>query len=175
MEKIKIGKIVNTFGLKGELKVLADKGFENHFESLNKFWLNGFDDTFICEKINIKKGQFIKLKIKGYDDINNVLSFKNKDIFVEDFLPKQLENGEYLTEDLIGSKLYENGVEIASIVEVENFGATDILVLKMQKKEARVPFLSKFFTKIEPKNKILEITQEFYEGLVIWFFIKFLN
>ena len=167
MEKFKIGKIVNTFGLKGELKVLAENGFENSFKNLNKFWIKSFDNEFVCENVSIKKGQFVKLKIKGFDDINNVLVFKNKDIYIEEFLEQKLEEGEYLTEDLIGSKLFEGDNEIATIVEVENFGATDILVLEMQGKEARVPFVSNFFEKIDPKNKKLVITKSFYEGLVM--------
>ena len=167
MENFKIGKIVNTFGLKGELKVLAENGFENNFKNLKKFWIKGFDNEFVCENVSIKNGQFVKLKIKGYDDINNVLVFKNKDIYIEEFLEQKLEEGEYLTEDLIGSKLFEGDNEIATIVEIENFGATDILVLSMQGKEARVPFVSNFFEKIDPKNKKLVITKSIYEGLVM--------
>jgi 16S rRNA processing protein RimM len=167
MEKFKIGKIVNTFGLKGELKVLPEQNFENNFKNINKFWIKGYDNTFICEKISIKNGQFIKLKIKGYDDINEVLQFKNKDIYIDSFKEVELEDGEYLTEDLIGSKIYQKGEEIAIITEVENFGATDILVLDMAGKEARVPFVSEFFSKIEPKQKTLAITERFFEGLVL--------
>lgn len=167
MEKIKIGKIVNTFGLKGELKVLPEQNFDREFKNLDKFWINGCDDCFVCEKISIKNGQFVKIKIQGYDDINQVLKFKNKDILVNGFKAKELEEGEYLTEDLIGSKLYHNNKEIAVILNVENFGASDILVLNMDKKEARVPFLSRFFEKIDPKNKILVITEQFFEGLVL--------
>ena len=166
MEKYKIGRIVNTFGLKGELKVLPEKGLENDFKKLDKFWVKGFDEDFVCEKVVIKPNQFIKLKIKGYDDINLVLKFRNKDVLVEGFGKIELEDGEYLTEDLIGSKIYQNGKEIATIIEVENFGATDILVLSMQDKEARVPFVSNFFELIDPKNKRLDITECFFEGLV---------
>lgn len=166
MEKHVIGKIVNTFGLKGELKVLAEKNLEVNFKNLDIFMIKGFDEEFIAEKISIKPNQFIKLKIKGYDDINDVLKFKNKDILIGNFKNVELENGEYLTEDLIGSKIYHNKDVIAEITEVENFGATDILVLNMSGKEARVPFVSTFFEIIDPKNKKLSITDHFFEGLV---------
>ena len=82
MSKICIGKIVNTFGLKGELKVLPNDMCEVYFKELKKFYISSFNDEFECENISIKKGQFVKLKIKNYDDINKVLAFKNKDIFV---------------------------------------------------------------------------------------------
>ncbi len=166
MENQVIGKIVNTFGLRGELKVLAENKEYQKFENLKEFFIDGFDEKFLVEKIVIKKDQFIKLKIKGYDDINQVTKFKNKKIYITDTPKHDLEEGEFLVEDLIGCKLYSKDDYIATLVDVENFGATDIFVLDVNAKEARIPFVSDFIKNIDIKNKKIEITEHFYEGLV---------
>ena len=50
---------------------------------------------------------------------------------------------------------------------MENFGATDILVLEFDGKEARVPFVHDFFEDIDVKNKKIIISNRFFEGFVI--------
>ena len=166
MSKIVIGKIVNTFGLKGELKVMPeDKNFAS-LKNLHDFYIQGFNDCFKCEKIT-NNGKFAKIKIFGFDDINMVLQFKNKNILVETEDELQLAENEYLTKDIIGSKVFDCKNQIATIVEVENFGATDILVLDMNGVEARVPFVEIYFDVVNPKEKIFVISKQFFEG-VVW-------
>ncbi len=166
MENQVIGKIVNTFGLRGELKVLAENREYQKFDNLKEFFIDDFEEKFVVEKITIKKDQFIKLKIKGYDDINQVTKFKNRNIVVKETPKKDLEEGEYLVEDLIGCKLYNKDDCIATLVDVENFGATDIFVLDIDGKEARIPFVGDYIKNIDIENKRIDITEHFYEGLV---------
>ena len=166
MENQVIGKIVNTFGLRGELKVLTENREYQKFDNLKEFFIDGFEEKFVVEKIIVKKDQFIKLKIKGYDDINQVTKFKNRNIFVKETQKKDLEEGEYLVEDLIGCQLFNGKDFLATLVDVENFGATDIFVLNINGKEARIPFVSDYIKNIDIENKRIDITEHFYEGLV---------
>lgn len=167
MEEIVIGKIVNTFGLKGELKVLPKEMCEAYYKNLKYFNISKFDEEFECENISIKKGQFVKLKIKNYDNINKVLCFKNHDIIVKKEIKTELEEDEYLTVDLINCKILRDETLVGKVLDVENFGATDILVLDVDGKEARVPFVHEFFENIDVKNKRILITDKFFEGLVL--------
>lgn len=160
MEKIVVGKIVNTFGLRGELKVLMNQNIK-----LDEFFIEGYENTFKCEKQVNKKG-YVKIKIYAYDDINIVMPFVNHNILVDHIGSEKLEENEYLVSDLIGSKILNGETEIGIITNVENFGATDILVFEQDGKEHRVPFVLDFFEKIEPKQKILFITEKFFEGAV---------
>lgn len=159
MKKIVVGKIVNTFGLKGELKVLMQ-----NITKLDEFFVEGFDGKFKCEKQVDKKG-YVKIKIVGYDDINQVMQFLNHNIVIE-IDAKNLEDGQYLISDLIGSKIVFKGKQLGVITDVENFGATDILVYKSNGAEHRVPLVEHFFDKISPEEKTLIASDKFFEGAV---------
>ena len=161
MEKFCVGKIVNTFGLKGELKVL----FKNYVK-LKKLTMSGIDRVFECEK-QIDSKKFVKIKLKGYDDINDVTNFIGRDIYVESEQDDEvLGQDEYYVEDLIGSKIFDGEKLIGIITDVENFGATDIFVFENDNKEMRVPFVLDFFESIDTKNKAIKVTKKFYEGAV---------
>ena len=130
MEKMVVGKIVNTFGLRGELKVLMP-----NYVKLDEFFIDGYENTFKCEKQVDKKG-YVKIKMYAYDDINLVMQFVGRNILANSFVQEELEEDEYLVADLIGSKLFDGQTEIGTITGVENFGSTDIFVYENNGEEA---------------------------------------
>ena len=160
MEKLYVGKIVNTFGLKGELKVLMD-----NYVELDEFFIDGYDEVFKCEKQVDKKG-YVKIKMYAYDDINLVMQFIGKKIYAKNVAKVELQEDEYLVTDLVGSKLFDGQTEIGTITNVENFGATDIFVYEQNGEEHRVPFVLDFFEDINTKQKTIKVTKKFYEGAV---------
>ena len=161
---MKIAKIVNTHGLKGQLKLLPVIDNNKIFHDLKTFEISGYFDKFECEKITKKDNMYL-LKILGYDDINQVEKFKGKDLFVEQVEIK-LEEGQYLVEDLIGSKLLFEDKQIGIIKNVVNYGASDIFVFEDGKKEMSVPFVDEFFDEIDVKNKTIVVNKHFFEGVV---------
>lgn len=165
LQKQKIGKIVNTFGLRGELKVLPQD--PNAFKNLDEFIISGYDQIFKTEKISIKNDRFVKLKIYGYDDINLVTQFRNHDIFIFSQKENKLDENEYLVSDLIGCKIVFKGKAIGIITDVLNYGATDIFVFETpEKQEKQVPFVDDFFERIDVKNKLVNVTDNFFDGVV---------
>ena len=160
----KIGKIVNSFGLKGELKVLPNTASD--FDSLDKFYISGFDDEFKAEKITIKDNRFVKLKIIGYDDINDIEKFKGRDIIIASKKEQELKEDEFLTTDLIGCDLIYKNKVVGTLTDVENFGASDIFVFLENDQEKRVPFVSDFIDNVDIKNKKIFVTENFYDGVI---------
>ena len=79
---------------------------------------------------------------------------------------KELKDNQFLTADLIGAKLVDGKKEIAEVKDVQNFGATDILVLNVSGKEMQVPFVDEYIGDVDIKTKTINITKNFYEGLV---------
>lgn len=163
MEKLLLGKIVNTFGLKGDLKILpyADK---TKFGGIKTIFIDGFDGQFAVEKVNTG-GKNITIKLKGLDDINLVSKFINHNIQIEK--ENFLQKNEYLINDIIGSKIIFNNNQIATVMSVENYGASDILVIDLSGKEKRVPLVLDYFENIDIKNKVFVASKIFFEG-VVW-------
>lgn len=155
-----VGKIVNTFGLKGELKVLFNQDVK-----LNIFYISGYNEEFECEKQVVTK-KFVKIKIHGFDDINQVVPFVGRNIELSQEESEKLEDDEYLVSDLIGSKIFYKQNEIGVVTNVENFGASDILVFESDGKEMRVPLVADFFELVDLKNKTINASDKFFEGTV---------
>jgi 16S rRNA processing protein RimM len=105
------------------------------------------------------------IKISGLDDINDVEKFKGHNILVDFDTDYELKENEFMVDDLVGSKIVVDGKQ-AIIVDVENYGAGDILVFELEGKEMRVPFVLKFFDSIDISSKTLVASKHFFEGAV---------
>ena len=107
MKYVLIGKIVNTHGLKGEVRILSSfKYIDKVFKEGMKIYI-GKDK--IEEKINSYRHHkiFEMITMCGYNDINQILKYKGDYVFVnkEDI---HLGENEYLDEDIIGLNVYVN-------------------------------------------------------------------
>jgi len=115
MELVYVGKIVNTHGIKGELRILSD------FELKNKIFNKGskiFIDSneYIIDSYRFHK-IFDMITLTGYNNINDVLFLKGKKVYCRrDDL--NLNENEYLISDLIGMDVYYNNELIGIIKEV---------------------------------------------------------
>ena len=107
MNLIYIGKIVNTHGIKGEVRLLSN--FEEKdliFKEGFKVYIGSMNEE---ETINTYRHhkQFEMISFKGINDINLVLKYKGKKVYInKDDL--NLKDDEYLLEDLIGMKIINN-------------------------------------------------------------------
>ena len=115
MNKVYIGKIINTHGIKGEIKILSnfDKK-EKVFIKGNKLIIDG--KTYVIE--NYRKHQKYDLvKLKDYDNINFVLELVGKEVYVDrnDIL---LNKDEYLLVDLINAKVIDDDKTLGEITDI---------------------------------------------------------
>ena len=82
MEYILIGKIINTFGIKGELKVEVHTDFvEERYSAGSSFYIGDDKKEYKSSGYRIHKG-FVLLSLKGYEDINLVENLRNKKIYI---------------------------------------------------------------------------------------------
>ena len=105
-EYIVLGKIVNTFGIKGEVKILSD------FEYKDRLFIPG-KNLYIGEekkeeRVNTYRihKNFDLLTFKGYTNINEILKYKGKFIYFKR-CDLELKENEYLLNDLIGLEVYD--------------------------------------------------------------------
>ena len=151
MNLIKIGKIVNTHGIKGELRLLSK------FPYKDKVFIKGmiiYIDKDTKEVINSyrKHKNFDMITLEGYNNINEVLKYKGKNVYV-DSNDIKLDNDKYLDEELIGlSIIYEN-MERGIITNIERYDKTVLFNIKGKTQEYLIPYNDNLIDNIDMKNK----------------------
>ena len=151
---IKIGKIVNTHGIKGELRVLSNSDFiSKRFEEGKKIFIE--KKEYIIEYYYEHKNFYI-IKLKNYDNINDVIKLKNKLIYAQKLNDDQLEEGEYFNYDLIDLPVYnQDGLARGNVIEVVDGSAYNYLRISYNQKTFLIPFNEQFIIDVELKNKII--------------------
>jgi 16S rRNA processing protein RimM len=154
-----IGKIEDTFGVDGKLKV---KPFspQRVWENTNTIYLKrktGEYVPFEVEKAEVR-GRKVYLKLKGIDSEDDALRLSGAHIFLpEEELPK-LKSGEYYYYQLVGSKVVgRNGEELGTVDYIHDGGMYPMLVLDNNQ---IIPFTKNFVVKVDPENKTIVVDEE---------------
>lgn len=160
MNDVYIGKIVNTHGIKGELRILSDFPFkEKVFKVGNKLIIDNKEYTIRSYRVHKK---FDMVTLNDYKDINEVLFLlKRKVYFSRDAL--NLKDNEVLDEDLITFKVLTNKGKIGIIEEIF-LASRDNKILRVKfDKEVLIPYNSPMIVKIDKNKKELHV--ELLDGM----------
>lgn len=130
---LEIGKIVNTHGLRGEVKIVPWMDSPDDFEDIKHVFIKQKSETVELTIKNVKyqKNNLI-IKFSEINDINEAEPYKNCVVYAERSELGELEEGVYYIVDLIGLDVIdeENGEMIGKIEDVFNTGANDIYDVK---------------------------------------------
>ena len=161
MSYIEVGKIVNTHGLKGEVKIKSYSNM-NRFDIGHTLYL-GSEYIELKVKSHREKDGFDYCVFVGYEDINLIEQYKNKLLYIKESDLEPLDENEYYIKDLIGKKVYNESNELIGTVKyVSEYPANYMLEIeKEDKKIALVPFRKEFVISVSDIIIIHEI-----EGLV---------
>lgn len=138
MEYLCLGKIVNTHGIKGEVRILSNfKYKEKVLKKYFKIYIGKEKNKETIMSYRPHK-QFCMITIQGYTNINEVLKYKGKPVYIkrEDL---KLEDGEYLDEDLIGLDVIMNDKVVGKVIRIEKDRYQDKIVVNKDEKEYLVP------------------------------------
>ncbi|WOO86686.1 ribosome maturation factor RimM [Mollicutes bacterium LVI A0039] len=150
--KMQVGKIVNTQGIKGEVRVLSNSDFKDiRFAVGNKLEVQMRRET---EYIEIERHythkNFDILKLKGYDNINDVLKFKNSLILGEELTEEALGEGEYFVSQILGLKVVDqDGNHIGEVKEINTQSYQKLLTITTKGKDAMIPYVDEFVSHID--------------------------
>ena len=164
MNYLKIGKIVNTHGIKGEIRILSDFEFKNKvFVKDFKIYIGpSYEEKIIASYRHHKEYEMITMK--DLDNINQVLIYKGQDVYIDrDFL--LLKDNEYLLQDLIGLTIIE-GDETLGIIQDIVYNKGNILLSVGGLKEFYIPSHPNFIKEVKLKEKIVKV--ENAKDLIIW-------
>ena len=162
METIEFGKVVNTHGLKGEVKVYSYTDDTNHILKLKKVYIS--NKEYIVESMKVQKQMFL-MKLKGIDTIEATSSIMNKMCYREIIKDESNEADGFFIKDLIGLKVIDvNGNEIGTLKEVFRTGANDVYeIVDNENKSKYIPAIKEVVKSIDIKSKVMII--ELMEGL----------
>ncbi len=150
MEKILIGKIVNTHGIKGEIRIISNFPYkEKVFKIGNSIIVD--DKDYIIMSYRVHKG-FDMVTLDGYSDINDVLFLMKKDVYVDKDL-LELNDNEILDEELIKYDIYTKDGKKGFIKEIFYASENNKIMRVEFDHEVLVPFNSPMIISIDKKEK----------------------
>ncbi|OFI07705.1 ribosome maturation factor RimM [Clostridium acetireducens DSM 10703] len=143
---LSVGQIINTHGIKGEVKVYPLTDDINRFKKLKRIYIDGIEMNVLECKIQNKK---VILKIEGIDTVEKANKHRNKYIEVAREDAVKLPESSYYIADIIGCNvLDENGFEFGKVYDVIKTGSNDVYWVK-GKKEVLIPALKSVVVKID--------------------------
>lgn len=172
MEYIEIGKIVNTHGIKGEVKIYPYTDDLEAILKLKNIYIENSSLKTGSEKekvrvrsIKLHKNMFIAM-LENIDSIEKAEMLRDKYIYREIDREEELEEDEYYVKDLMGLNVcLENGEEFGIVKDVINTGANDIYVVSTKSYgEVLIPVIKQVVKKIDMHDKKIYIS--LMEGLI---------
>lgn len=151
MEYVCIGKLVNTHGIKGEVKLLSN------FEYKDKAFLVGMNFYIGEDKEKVTVNSYRHHKVfdmvtfKEYNYINDVLKFKGKLVYV--LKPDlALDNNSILDRDYIGMNAYYEGVLVGKVKDIIDNNGYKLMLIGTK----FVPFNKEFISSVSvTKNELI--------------------
>lgn len=161
MADIKIGKVVNTRGIHGEIKVFSYVNTNDLFGRIKSITINGFEYSVTGVKY-IKK--CVALKLHGIDNPDTAETLVGFDVFTDENRLPELEAGAFYVKDIIGSAVFENNSLLGTVTNVYFTGANDVYeIIDSSGKTALIPSVKEFIKHIDIKNKRIDV--ELIDGM----------
>lgn len=166
-EYLEIGQIVNTFGIKGQVKVVPFTDDITQFDTLKQIYIEKRKnlELFEIEKSNYHKNMII-LKLKGIDTPEQAESLRNCYIKINRKDARNLPEGTYFIVDLIGLDVYTDEEKLLGTLEdIYNAGSSDIYVVRTSEgKQILLPAIKDVIKKVDIENK--KVIVHIIEGLI---------
>lgn len=166
MDYIKVGKIVNTHGVKGSVKCIPMTDDLERFEELKYVYTEKDDIKRIISDVWFQKGM-VYLKLENIDDMNTAETFKDTYISILEDQLRVLPQDSYYLFDLEGMDVYSTDDDyIGKISDVFQTGANDVYEVKNNNKSYLIPAIKDVvkLVNVQDKKMIINVI----EGLLEW-------
>lgn len=154
-----VGQIVNTFGIKGFLKVKPFTDEITRFEELKTVYICKKDEMKQVEIEEVKyHKEMVLLKVKGIEDKTQAEMVKGLFLKIDRKDAKKLPKDTYFIADLIGLDVYtDEGELLGKVEDIFNAGASDVYVVKNELgKQILLPSIKEVLKEIDlEKEKII--------------------
>ena len=166
--QVLIGKIVKAQGIKGEVKVMPITSEVERFKKLNYCLIDNVKYNIIHSRIGADN--FAYLTFSEVSNRNAAELLRNKELYINKEDRIALKPNEYFIEDLMGSLvLNEKGEEIGEIINIENYGASDIITVSVgMGMSFAFPLLISVVVSFDANKKVLIINSEKLNEVKVW-------
>jgi 16S rRNA processing protein RimM len=171
MEKwFNVGKIVNTHGIRGEVRVISKTDFpEQRYKVGNVLYLfmpGSNKPIELTVKTHRTHKNFNLLTFEGFENINEVEKFRDGILKVPESQLGELDEDEFYYHEVIGCHVVTTeGLELGKVTEILSPGANDVWVIKSSEgKEILIPYIEDVVKKVDVKEKVILIQP--MEGLL---------
>lgn len=165
MDKVKVGKIVGTHALKGELKIRSNSDFaDERFKKGNSLYIRYQKNDIELEIVSSRfhKNNYL-VAFKDHQDINLVEKYVGSFIYgLKD--ETLLQDDEYFYDDLIGLTVISNDKVIGTVSSIYNNGRHDVLNVDYHGKKVAIPYVDAFIDEVNLDNKTIKV--QLIKGLI---------
>ncbi len=152
-----MGKIVNTHGIRGDVKVLPLTDDPKRFEDLNHVFVGDNKLKLEITKVGYVKGNVL-VHFKNLENINDVEKFKNSVVWIDVKDKVKLPKDSYFLDDIIGLEVFlTDGTNIGIVKDILQPGANDVYVVKDGKKEHLIPAIKDVIKEVNLEEKRMVI------------------
>ncbi len=167
LPNLEVGQIVNTFGIKGMVKVMPFTDDIRRFDKLDKVYIekNKSKKEYKIEEVKYHKNMVL-IKFEGIDKIEQAEELRNSYLTVSRDSVEELEEGRYYIVDLLGLDVYtDEQVLLGTLDDIFNTGSNDIYVVKNKEgKQILLPAIEDVIKQVDLENK--KIIVHLLPGLV---------
>ena len=164
---LQVGIIASTHGVRGEVKVYPTTDDPRRFRRLKEVVLDTGKEKMNLEIEGVKFfKQFVILKFKGLDNINDIEKYRQKSLYVTRKNAVRLQRDEYFIADLIGLKVQdEDGKELGTVKDVIETGANDVYEVEMADgRSLLLPAIKQCILNVDVENGMMQV--HVLEGLL---------
>ena len=164
---LQVGIITSTHGVRGEVKVYPTTDDPRRFRRLKEVVLDTGREKLNLEIEGVKFfKQFVILKFKGLDNINDIEKYRQKSLYVTRKNAVRLQRDEYFIADLIGLKVQdEDGTELGTVKAVIETGANDVYEVEMADgRSLLLPAIKQCILNVDVENGMMQV--HVLEGLL---------
>lgn len=167
IEELQVGVITQTHGIRGEVKVFPTTDDANRFQKLKEVILETGKERLTLTVAGVKFfKQYVILKFREYDSINDVEKYKGARLLVPREKAVKLRKDEYFVADLIGMQVVtEDGEPFGRLKNVLETGANDVYVVETAEgKEVLLPAIKECVLQVDMEKGV--ITVHIMDGLL---------
>ena len=157
---LQVGVISSTHGIRGEVKVFPTTDDPERFKTLKHVLLDTGREKKPLEIQGVKFfKQFVILKFKGIDNINDIEMYKKRELWIPREEAQELEEDEYYIADLIGMDVVlEDGSKFGTLKDVMETGANDVYVVEDAKgEEILLPAIRECILDVDVEKNVMTI------------------